>query len=34
MLTVFGVVAQFERDYLSQRRDEGIAVAKEKGFLV
>lgn len=31
MLTVFGAVAQLERDYLKERQAEGIAVAKEEG---
>lgn len=31
MLTVFGAVAQLERDYLLQRQKEGIAIAKEEG---
>jgi DNA invertase Pin-like site-specific DNA recombinase len=31
MLTIFGAVAQLERDYLKDRQAEGIAVAKEKG---
>ena len=31
MLTVFGAVAQLERDYLKERQAEGIAVAKEQG---
>ena len=31
MLTVFGAVAELEREYLLQRQREGIAVAKEKG---
>ncbi len=30
MLTVFGAVAQLERDYLLQRQAEGIAIAKEQ----
>ena len=31
MLTIFGAVAQLERDYLLQRQKEGIAIAKTKG---
>jgi DNA invertase Pin-like site-specific DNA recombinase len=31
MLTIFGAVAQLERDYIADRRDEGIAIAKEAG---
>lgn len=31
MLTVFGAVAQLERDYIKERQAEGIAVAKAKG---
>ena len=31
MLTVFGAVAQLERDYLKERQAEGIAVAKAEG---
>ena len=31
MLTIFGAVAQLERDYLLQRQKEGIAIAKSKG---
>lgn len=31
MLTVFGAVAQLERDYIKERQLEGIAVAKEQG---
>lgn len=31
MLTVFGAMAQLERDYILQRQSEGIAVAKTKG---
>lgn len=31
MLTIFGAVAQLERDYLLQRQKEGIAIAKAKG---
>lgn len=30
MLTVFGAVAQLERDYILQRQAEGIAIAKEQ----
>ncbi|MBI6875609.1 recombinase family protein [Clostridium aciditolerans] len=31
MLTIFGAVAQLERDYIKERQAEGIAVAKEEG---
>lgn len=31
MLTIFGAVAQLERDYIKDRQAEGIAVAKEEG---
>jgi len=31
MLTVFGAVAQLERDYIHERQAEGIAIAKEQG---
>lgn len=31
MLTVFGAVAQLERDYLKDRQQEGIAIAKAEG---
>lgn len=31
MLTVFGAVAQLERDYIRQRQAEGIAIAKAAG---
>ncbi len=31
MLTIFGAVAELERDYILQRQKEGIAVAKEQG---
>ena len=31
MLTVFGAVAELEREYTLQRQKEGIAIAKEKG---
>ena len=31
MLTVFGAVAELEREYILQRQNEGIAIAKEKG---
>jgi len=31
MLTVFGAVAELEREYLLQRQAEGIAIAKEQG---
>jgi len=30
MLTVFGAVAQLERDYIKERQAEGIAIAKEE----
>ena len=30
MLTVFGAVAELEREYILQRQKEGIAIAKEK----
>lgn len=32
MLTVFGAVAELEREYILQRQKEGIAIAKEKGM--
>ena len=32
MLTVFGAVAELEREYILQRQKEGIAIAKEKGI--
>jgi DNA invertase Pin-like site-specific DNA recombinase len=32
MLTVFGAVAELERDYILQRQAEGIAIAKEDGI--
>ena len=32
MLTVFGAVAELEREYILQRQKEGIAVAKQKGI--
>lgn len=32
MLTVFGAVAELEREYLLQRQKEGIAIAKENGI--
>lgn len=31
MLTIFGAVAELEREYILQRQAEGIAVAKEQG---
>lgn len=31
MLTVFGAVAELEREYTLQRQAEGIAIAKEQG---
>mgnify|MGYP002514876833 CR=1 FL=1 len=31
MLTVFGAVAELEREYILQRQAEGIAVAKQRG---
>ena len=31
VLTIFGAVAQLEREYLLQRQKEGIAIAKEEG---
>ena len=31
MLTIFGAVAELERDYILQRQREGIAIAKEEG---
>jgi len=31
MLTVFGAIAELERDYLLQRQAEGIAIAKQNG---
>ena len=31
MLTIFGAVAQLEREYLLQRQKEGIAIAKQEG---
>ena len=31
MLTVFGAVAELEREYILQRQREGIEIAKEKG---
>ena len=30
MLTVFGAVAELEREYILQRQQEGIAIAKEE----
>jgi len=32
MLTIFGAVAELEREYILQRQAEGIAIAKEKGI--
>ena len=32
MLTVFGAVAELEREYILQRQKEGIAIAKEQGI--
>lgn len=32
MLTIFGAVAQLEREYTLQRQNEGIAIAKENGI--
>jgi DNA invertase Pin-like site-specific DNA recombinase len=32
MLTIFGAVAQLERDYLKERQAEGIKIAKDKGI--
>ena len=31
MLTVFGAVAELEREYILQRQKEGIAIAKAEG---
>jgi len=31
MLTVFGAVAELEREYILQRQREGIAIAKQQG---
>ena len=31
MLTVFGAVAELEREYILQRQREGIAIAKDNG---
>lgn len=31
MLTIFGAVAELERDYILQRQQEGIAIAKARG---
>lgn len=33
MLTVFGAVAELEREYILQRQREGISIAKEQGML-
>ena len=32
MLTIFGAVAELEREYILQRQSEGIAIAKEQGI--
>lgn len=32
MLTIFGAVAELEREYILQRQKEGIAIAKENGI--
>lgn len=32
MLTIFGAVAELEREYILQRQREGIAIAKEQGI--
>ena len=32
MLTIFGAVAELEREYILQRQAEGIAVAKQRGI--
>ncbi len=32
MLTIFGAVAELEREYILQRQREGIAIAKQKGI--
>lgn len=32
MLTVFGALAELEREQILQRQKEGIAIAKEKGY--
>lgn len=32
MLTIFGAVAELEREYILQRQKEGIAIAKAKGI--
>ena len=32
MLTIFGAVAELEREYILQRQKEGIAIAKTKGI--
>ena len=34
MLTVFGAVAELEREYILQRQREGIAIAKEQENLL
>jgi len=31
MLTIFGAVAELEREYILQRQQEGIAIAREQG---
>lgn len=33
MLTIFGAVAELEREYILQRQQEGIAIAKAQGFI-
>ena len=32
MLTIFGAVAELEREYILQRQREGIAIARERGI--
>ena len=32
MLTIFGAVAELEREYILQRQREGIAIAKDNGI--
>ena len=32
MLTIFGAVAELEREYILQRQSEGLAIAKEQGI--
>ena len=34
MLTIFGAVAELEREYILQRQREGIAIAKEQGNVI